>query len=66
MTDNRTLLPFVRKFVENDLNAAAGILESMPEKQAASALKSLPVPAGSPGCNTPANQLCSCTAKRCR
>ena len=44
MTDNTTLLPLVQKFFENDLNAAAGILESMPEEEAAGALRSLPIP----------------------
>jgi len=44
MTDNKNLLPLVQKFFENDLNAAAGILESIPEEEAAGALKSLPVP----------------------
>jgi len=44
MTDNITLLPLVQKFFENDLNAAAGILESMPEEEAAGALRSLPIP----------------------
>ena len=44
MTDNTTLLPLVQKFFENDLNAAAGILESIPEEEAAGALKSLPIP----------------------
>jgi len=44
MTDNSTLLPLVRKFFENDLNAAAGILESMTEEEAARAVKSLPIP----------------------
>jgi len=43
MTDKTTLLPLVQKFFENDLNAAAGVLESMPEAEAAGALKSLPV-----------------------
>ena len=44
MTDNTALLPLVQKFIENDLNAAAGILESIPEEEAAGALKSLPIP----------------------
>jgi magnesium transporter len=44
MTDNTSLLPLVQKFIENDLNAAAGILESIPEEEAAGALKSLPIP----------------------
>ena len=44
MTDNTTLLPLVQKFFENDLNAAASILESMPEEEAAGALRSLPIP----------------------
>jgi magnesium transporter len=44
MTDNTTLLPLVQKFFENDLNAAAGILESMPEEEAAGVLRSLPIP----------------------
>ena len=44
MTDNTTLLPLVQKFFENDLNAAAGVLESMPEEEAAGALRSLPIP----------------------
>ena len=54
MTDNTTLLPLVQKFFENDLNAAAGILESMPEEEAAGALRSL----GSPGREGSASQLC--------
>ncbi len=44
MTDNTTLLPLVQRFFENDLSAAAGVLESMSEAEAAGALKSLPVP----------------------
>jgi magnesium transporter len=44
MTENSTLLPLVQKFIESDLNAAAGILESMPEEEAASVIKSLPIP----------------------
>jgi magnesium transporter len=44
MTDNTTLLPLVQKFFENDLSAAAGILESMPEEEAAGALRSLTIP----------------------
>lgn len=44
MTNNTTLLPLVQKFFDNDLNAAAGILESMPEEEAADALKTLPMP----------------------
>jgi magnesium transporter len=44
MTDNTTLLPLVQKFIENDLNAAAAILESISEEEAAGALKSLPIP----------------------
>ena len=44
MTDNITLLPLVQKFIEKDLNATAGILESIPEEEASAALKSLPAP----------------------
>lgn len=44
MQDNITLLPLVQKFFEKDLNAAAGILESIPEEEAAATLKSLPIP----------------------
>jgi magnesium transporter len=44
MAENMTLLPFVQKFFENDLNTAAAILESMSEEEAVNALKSLPVP----------------------
>ena len=44
MTDTTNLLPLVQKFFENDLNAAAGVLESMSEEEAAGALKSLPIP----------------------
>ena len=44
MTDNTTLLPLVEKLIEHDMNAAAGIIESMPEAEAADALQSLPMP----------------------
>jgi hypothetical protein len=44
MTDNTTLLPLFEKFFENDLSAAAGVLESMSGEEAAGALKSLPIP----------------------
>ena len=39
MTDNTSLLAVIQKFFENDLSAAAGILESMPEEEAAGALR---------------------------
>jgi hypothetical protein len=42
MTDNTSLLPLIQKFFESDLNAAAGVLESMSEEEAAGALESLP------------------------
>ena len=44
MMDNTSLLPLIQKFFENDLSAAAGVLESMSEEEAAGALKSLPIP----------------------
>ena len=44
MTDNTTLLPLVQRFIEHDINAAAGILESLSEEEAADALQSLPTP----------------------
>ena len=43
MADNTTLLPFVQQLIEHDINAAAGIIESMPEAEAADALQSLPI-----------------------
>ena len=44
MTENTTLLPLVQRFIEHDINAAAGILESLSEEEAADALQSLPTP----------------------
>ena len=38
MTENTTLLPLVQKLIEHDIYAAAGILESLPEEEAADAL----------------------------
>jgi magnesium transporter len=43
MAENTALLPLVQKFFEHDPGAAIGILEGMPEEDAAEVLKSLPL-----------------------
>jgi len=43
MPDNTALLPIVQKFFEHDMGAAAKILESLNEEEAADVMRSLPV-----------------------